>query len=112
GLPRPVQMAVAYGELLCGLLLLVGFLTRLAALAAVAMAGLECAVYGLWKNGFALLDAAGRYNGGFEYTLILLLLCLAVLPAGAGTFSLDGLLFGPRARKQGNGQPLTALPAD
>ena len=105
GMPRPVQRLIAFGELVCGLLLLLGFLTRLAALGGGAFIAVEWAVYGKWRRGFPLHDWAGNYNGGFEYTFVLLAVCLAVILAGAGAFSLDGLLFSRRPRKRPTAEP-------
>jgi uncharacterized membrane protein YphA (DoxX/SURF4 family) len=112
GMPRVVQMAIAYGELVVGLLLFVGFLTRLAALGGAAAILIECAVYRNWKHGFGLIETNGLYNGGVEYTFVLLLICLAVLLAGAGTYSLDHALFCPRTRKPSKEEPVTLATAD
>ncbi len=87
GIPLPeysVYAAIA-GELLGGLGLLVGLLTRVAAfgpfcvmLVAIIAAHLP---HGLLAK-----------NGGFEYPLVLALVSLFFVAHGAGSFSLDALL--------------------
>jgi putative oxidoreductase len=77
-----VQGAVAYGELIGGLALALGFLTRLAALGiAVIMAGAIYTVTG--PNGFDLM------NHGYEYNLVLLVICAAVFLLGGGRLAVD-----------------------
>jgi putative oxidoreductase len=86
GIPWPeysVYLAIA-GELLGGLGLTVGLLTRVAAF------GPMCAML------VAIIAAHLRHgllakNGGFEYPLILGLVALFFVAHGAGAFSLDGL---------------------
>jgi len=86
GIPYPqyaVYLAVA-GELLGGVGLIVGFLTRIAAfgtLAAMAVA------IGYAHAGRGLL----MQNGGWEYPLVLGLVSLFFISHGAGPLSLDAL---------------------
>ena len=87
GIPAPeysVYMAIA-GELLGGLGLVVGLLTRIAAF------GPLCVML------VAIISAHLRHgllakNGGFEYPLILGLVSLFFVAHGAGAFSIDGRL--------------------
>jgi putative oxidoreductase len=72
------------GELGGGLSLVTGFLTPLGA--AGAMGAMVMAISTHWKRGFF------GVNGGYEYPLALLTMCLAIGVAGASTFSLDNLL--------------------
>ncbi len=81
-----VQLAVAWGELACGLAMLFGLLTRLAALGLVViMAGAIYIVTG--AQGFS--NAAG---GGYEYNLAILAMCVVLLIKGSGPVSVDGWL--------------------
>ncbi|HYQ14243.1 MAG TPA: DoxX family protein [Polyangiaceae bacterium] len=84
GIPYPqyaVYLAIA-GELLGGLGLLVGFLTRLAAFG--TLSSMIVAIhYGHGGHGLLL------QNGGWEYPLILALLSLFFISHGAGPASLD-----------------------
>jgi putative oxidoreductase len=80
--PPAVQAAVAYGELVGGIALAVGFLTRLAALGIAAIMG--GAIYTVTgKNGFDLL------NHGYEYNFLILVVCAAVFLLGGGTLAVD-----------------------
>lgn len=82
GLPIFIVYLVAFGELLGGIALMVGFLSRLAALGiAIIMAGAIVTVHG--KNGFFL------QNQGYEYNLALIAMSVAVIMAGGGCLALD-----------------------
>jgi uncharacterized membrane protein YphA (DoxX/SURF4 family) len=81
-----IQIAVAWGELLGGVALLVGMLTRLAALGLIVIqAGAMYTV--TLGQGFS--DAAG---GGYEYNLALVAMCVAVVLLGPGALSLDRMV--------------------
>jgi putative oxidoreductase len=82
--PKTTQLAVGWGELLGGIALALGFLTRLAALGIVAiMAG---AIYYVHlPNGFSVL------KGGYEYNFAILVMCAAVILLGGGTLAVDRL---------------------
>jgi putative oxidoreductase len=109
--PAIVQMLVAWGELVGGIALAVGFLTRLAALGiAVIMAGAIATVHG--QNGFGMINPGGFVNGlidpananqvrdglydlsktGFEYNFALIVMCAAVILLGGGTLAADRIL--------------------
>jgi putative oxidoreductase len=86
GLPFPHLFALVVGlaESVGGILLILGLLTRPAALAlAIDMAVATRQVH--WRNG--LLGP-----GGFETPVALLAGCIALLGTGPGSFSLDELL--------------------
>ena len=79
----PLQLLVAWGELLGGVAVALGILTRVAALGLIIiMCGAIFTYTG--QHGFS---AAGQ--SGYEYNFVLILVCLALLLAGPGTFSLD-----------------------
>jgi putative oxidoreductase len=87
GIPAPqyaVYLAIA-GELLGGLGLAVGLLTRVAAFGPLCVMLVAIIAAHLPHGLFAK-------NGGFEYPLILGLVALFFVAHGAGAFSLDGLL--------------------
>jgi uncharacterized membrane protein YphA (DoxX/SURF4 family) len=87
-----IQLAVAWGELLCGIALLLGVLTRLAAAGIIViMIGAIWAVTG--AHGFS---AAG---GGYEYNLAIVAMCAALIIKGPGPVSLDGELASLRRTK-------------
>ena len=77
------QFAVAWGELLGGIALLFGFLTRLAALGLVVIQmGAIDTVTG--ARGFSFAE-----GGGYEYNIALLAMCVALLFLGGGTLAVD-----------------------
>lgn len=86
-----VQLLVAYGELLGGVAIALGFLTRLAAVGIAAlMVGAIYQVHG--QHGFLLsTDQPGML--GYEYNFALIVLCLTLMIVGGGVLSLDRLLF-------------------
>jgi putative oxidoreductase len=78
----PVQIAVAWGQLIGGIALAVGFLTRLAAIGIIAiMAGAIAVVH--WPHGFDI-----RQNG-YEYNFVLIVICLCLVLGGPGPFAVD-----------------------
>lgn len=103
GIPAPLALLAAFTELLGGLGVLVGLLTRLAALGlAVTM---SVAVLKVHLSGG--LFAA---NNGFEFPLALLAISLALVAYGAGRWSLDAVLakaLGRSARPSAD-RPVTA----
>ena len=81
-LSKPEQLAVAWGELLGGIALALGLLTRLAALGiAVIMVGAIAKVH--WENGFSIL------NKGWEYNFLIIVVCVAVMLLGPGNVAVD-----------------------
>jgi putative oxidoreductase len=92
GLPVPIAYMVCFFEFLGGIGLIVGFLTRLAALAiAVVMVGAIATVH--WKNGFFMNWELKPGKGhGIEANLAFLAMALAILLDGAGLLSIDALL--------------------
>ncbi|HKI33749.1 MAG TPA: DoxX family protein [Gemmataceae bacterium] len=80
--PPPVQLAVAWGELIGGVALALGFLTRLAALGIIAlMAGAIATVH--WPNGFDIT------KGGYEYNMLIIVACVVLVLTGGGNGAVD-----------------------
>ncbi len=92
GLPLPIAYGVCFFELLGGIGLLIGLLTRLAALAViVVMIGAIAKVH--WQNGFFLnWELTPGKGHGFEANLAFIAMALACLIAGGGALSVDLLL--------------------
>lgn len=84
--------AAALSELLGGLLVLLGLLTRLGALMIVPV--MLVAVLGVHLSGGFFAPR------GFEYAFVLLMLALALLITGGGRASVDEALAGPRGRRR------------
>jgi len=94
GLPAIVAILVAFTEFLGGMALVLGLLTRLAAVGIfVVMAGALITVHahnGFFLNWFLVPDQ----GHGFEYNLALMGMALALVCSGGGRFSVDELLAG------------------
>lgn len=78
------QLAVAWGELLGGIAILVGILTRLAALCEIVIqiGAIYTVTYG---HGFF------AQGGGYEYNVALVAMCLALAILGAGPLAIERL---------------------
>ncbi|HEX2739689.1 MAG TPA: DoxX family protein [Rubrobacter sp.] len=87
GIRPPYLMAVLAGlaEFAGGILIAVGFLTPLAAVALILTMAVAVFTVHL-KNGFFSM------NGGYEFNLALAGMALTLLITGAGTLSLDAVL--------------------
>lgn len=87
GIKPPYLMAVLAGlaEFAGGILIAVGFLTPLAAVALILTMAVAVFTVHL-KNGFFSM------NGGYEFNLALAGMALTLLITGAGTLSLDAVL--------------------
>jgi putative oxidoreductase len=82
-MPRLMQMAVAWGELIGGIALALGFLTRLAAVGiGIIMIGAIYNVHG--EHGFGLPK-------GYEYNFAILVMCAGVILLGGGALAADRL---------------------
>jgi putative oxidoreductase len=80
--PVAVQIAVAWGELIGGIAMLLGFLTRLAALGLIGiMAGAIAHVH--WEHGFNIV------NHGYEYNMLIIAVCIALTLTGPGNVAVD-----------------------
>jgi uncharacterized membrane protein YphA (DoxX/SURF4 family) len=96
-LTEETQMAVAWGETVCGVALLFGFLSRLAATGLIViMVGaimLQTGRFDFIYLAYIRSDPA-YVPTGTEYNFAIIIMCLAVLAQGSGKVSLDYLFFG------------------
>jgi putative oxidoreductase len=94
GVPAPLALLAAITEFFGGVALLIGLFSRLAAVGiAVTMAVAMFKVH--FANGFLLSNE----GGGYEYTLVLLLVSIAVAILGPGRLAIadpEGRLIGNR----------------
>jgi putative oxidoreductase len=91
GLPAPVALLVICVEFFGGLGLIIGLLTRIAALGiGVEMIGAVFMVH--LQNGFFMNWAGNQKGEGFEYHLLAIAVAGALLLRGAGAFSVDRAL--------------------
>ena len=87
GLPIVVAYLVIFGELLGGLGLMFGVLSRFAAAGiAIIMVGAIVLVH--FKNGFFLSMTPGQSNG-YEYNLALFAMAMGIVIGGGGCISFD-----------------------
>jgi putative oxidoreductase len=81
---KPMQLAVAWGELVGGAALAIGFLTRLAAVGIIAlMAGTIATVH--WPN-------FNVHDNGFEYNMLIIAACAVLVLTGPGHIAVDRFL--------------------
>jgi putative oxidoreductase len=93
GMPPVLTILVMAAELGGSVLLIVGFLTRLAAFGVgCVMLGAIVLVHG--KVGFFMNWAGSQKGEGFEYHVLALGLAIALLIKGGGALSVDGALAG------------------
>ena len=91
GLPAPVAFLIICTEFFGGLGLIVGLLTRIAALGiGVEMIGAVFIVH--LPNGFFMNWYGNQKGEGFEYHLLVIALAATLLLRGAGKFSVDHAL--------------------
>jgi putative oxidoreductase len=91
-IPVPMAVLSIAAEFLGGLGLIVGLLSRVAALGiALVMVVALVAVHG--RFGFFMNWYGEKEGHGIEYHLLVLALALAVIIKGAGPLSLDGILY-------------------
>ena len=93
GIPAPLAFLAICAEFFGGLGLIVGLLSRIAAVGItvnmlVAIATVHAA------NGFFMNWFGNQKGEGFEYHLLAIAMGLAIMIKGAGAFSLDRLLGG------------------
>ena len=81
-----VQYAVAWGEMLGGVALLLGVLTRLAALAMIVI---QLGAIYFVTGPFGMMRDVGV---GYEYNLCLVAMCLCLVIRGGGGWSIDHFL--------------------
>lgn len=92
GMPWIMGFAVIMVEFFASLALLAGAFTRLAALGiTVVMTGAVAVAH--WQNGFFMNWANKNEGEGFEYHLLMIGICVALLIGGGGKASLDRVIF-------------------
>ncbi|HET6142329.1 MAG TPA: DoxX family protein [Candidatus Acidoferrales bacterium] len=90
-IPAPLAMLAVAAEFLGGLGLLVGLLSRVAALG-IAVVMLVALVTVHWKFGFFMNWYGDQRGHGIEYHILVLVLALVVMIKGGGPSSLDQVL--------------------
>lgn len=88
--PSPVAMAIIAAEFGGSILLIIGFLTRLAALAITVNIGV-CAILNHIQNGFFMNWFSNQKGEGYEYHILVIGIGVALMIKGAGALSFDRL---------------------
>ena len=92
GLPLPLAFAAVATEFLGGAGLIVGLLSRVAAVGiGVTMLSAIVMVHG--RNGLFMDWFGARKNHGYEYHLLAIALVVVLIAKGSGALSLDRFLF-------------------
>jgi putative oxidoreductase len=91
-IPAPLAVLSVAAEFLGGAGLIVGLLSRIAALGiAVIMIVALIAVH--WRFGFFMNWYGDKQGHGIEYHILVLALTVAIMIKGGGAFSLDQILY-------------------
>ncbi len=85
GIPPEMQLPIALAELIGGIFLLVGILTRITG-AIFAVIVLGAIFYIKWENGFLVAE------GGWEWDLAMLSMILLIIAIGSGRISISYLV--------------------
>ncbi|MEA2339735.1 MAG: putative oxidoreductase [Thermoanaerobaculia bacterium] len=93
GLPKPIVLLVGIVELLAGLGIAGGLLTRLSAVGLmIVMLGAMHRKAFVWHTGFW-----GKGSQGWHYDLLFFLICLLVFAMNGGEYTIDRMFFGANA---------------
>jgi len=93
GLPKPMVLLIGIVELLAGLGIAGGLLTRLSAIGLmIVMLGAMHRKAFVWHTGFW-----GKGSQGWHYDLLLFLIALMVFATNGGVWTIDRMLFGEGA---------------
>jgi putative oxidoreductase len=93
GLPTPVAFLAIMAEFAGPIALVVGFGTRLAALLIAAV--MFGAIFKVHRGIGFFMNWGGKHQAGqegYEFHLLVIAICAALLVTGGGAFSIDGLL--------------------
>jgi putative oxidoreductase len=94
GIPAVFALLAIVAEFLGPLGLAVGLLTRIAAFGVACV--MLVAIVTVWPNGFFMNWYGNQKGEGFEHHLLASGIAMTLIIVGAGAWSLDGALVGPR----------------
>jgi putative oxidoreductase len=92
GIPAPLAVLAVTAEFLGGLGLIVGLLSRVAALS-IAAVMIVALLTVHWKFGFFMNWYGDKQGQGIEYHILVLVLAVVVMIKGGGASSLDQVLY-------------------
>lgn len=88
GMPWIIAFLVIIGESVGALALITGFMTRFTA-ASLAVIMVGAIAMGHWQNGFFMNWFGQQAGEGFEYHLLMIGMCVALVLSGGGKWSVD-----------------------
>jgi len=91
GIPAPFALLAISAEFLGGIALIVGFLSRIAALA-IAVDMLVAVSMVHLRNGLFMNWYGNQKGEGYEYHLLAIAICILIMVKGAGALSVDRAL--------------------
>ncbi len=91
GLSRELGLLVVLLQVICPIAILTGTAVRPVALV-MAFIFTGMIVNSHWKHGFFMNWSGSNAGEGFEYHLLVIGICMALVAEGAGRFSIDGWL--------------------
>ena len=91
GFSAVVAILIIGVEFIGSIGLIIGFLTRLAALGIAVNIGI-CAIMNHVQHGFFMNWFGKQIGEGYEYHILVVGICFALIVKGAGTLSIDRLL--------------------
>ena len=92
GIPVPLAFVAVMAEFLGGLGLIVGLLSRVAAIG-ICLTMLSAIAMVHWRFGLFMNWFGDRKGHGFEYHLLAIGLAIVIMIGGSGALSLDRLVF-------------------
>jgi putative oxidoreductase len=106
-----MQQVIGWGEFICGVCLIFGFLSRVAAL--VLIADMIGAIALVMKYEDYIPVGVGPHGNtfkvGYEYNILIIAVALAIFLVGSGWFSLDAIIYrrwkGEPAQEAATGTP-------
>jgi putative oxidoreductase len=101
GIPGPLAFIAILTEIVCALLLILGALSRVAAVGIICVM-LGAILYVHLPNGFFMNWTGKQAGEGFEYHLLAITLGLIVLLAGGGRASIDRVIMTRRPMTGGS----------
>lgn len=94
GIPAVFAFLAICAEFFGGIGLLIGFLSRIAAFGVLVNMCIAIATVHA-RNGLFMNWTGTKHGEGFEFHILVIAICLAILWKGAGAFSIDRLLTRP-----------------
>jgi putative oxidoreductase len=97
GIPTPLAFLAIMAEFLGGIGLILGLLSRIAAFG--ILCNMLVAIFTVHLPNGLFMNWTGQQKGeGYEYHILVVAICIAIMVRGAGLFSIDGAIAGGAAK--------------